>query len=190
MLTDPILQTIFYGLLIFLARVCDVAVGTIRTLAIVQGRTTTAFILAFFEISLWLVVISTVLEKIAHNPVLGVFYSLGFATGTVVGIKLERRLSFGNIVLRVISRKNGHSLAKRVRRLGYAVTVFPGEGMSGPVAENYIVCRRRDLKEILAAVEEVEPKAFYTIEHVGAASRVYRPMLQPATGWRAVLKKK
>lgn len=184
------IETLVLGLIIFVARVTDVTLGTLRTVSIVQGRTKMAFFLGFVEISLWLVVISAVINKITTNPLLGFFYALGFSTGNVVGIMLERRLAFGHLILRIISRKDGRDMAEKIRAVGYGVTIFQGEGMHGPVLELYVVCRRKDLSEILPCVIDSDPDAFYTTQPVGLVNRVYRPMLQPPTGWRATFKKK
>lgn len=183
-------QTLLLGLLIFAARVTDVTVGTIRTISIVQGRTIIAFCLAIVEISIWLMVISSVLGKISAQPLLAIFYAAGYATGNVVGIKLEKRLAFGHIILRIFSCKNGYDIADRIRNAGYAVTTFQGEGKNGPVLEDCIVCTRKDLKKITSLVNQVEPNAFYITEQAGAVSKIYRPFMTPPTGWRAILKKK
>lgn len=185
------LGTLLMGLLIFLARVGDVSLGTVRTFSIVQGRTKMSFFLGFVEVGMWLVVISAVVPKMSTNPILGVFYALGFSTGNVVGIMLERKLAFGNIILRVITRQDGKEMAERIRKVGYGVTTFQGEGMQGAeVTELYIVCRRRDFQEIMPIVTDMDPNAFYTTEQTGIVSRVYRPGLQVPTGWRARAKKK
>lgn len=185
---DP--STLLLGVLVCLSRICDVSVGTMRTISIVHGRTRTAFFLAFVEIGLWLVVILSVLDKVAEKPALGVFYALGFAVGNVVGIKLEKNAALGNIILRVITSRNGDKLADALRKAGYPVTIFHGEGQYGPVLANYIVCTRRDLKMILPIVKSIEPDAFYITEHAGDVSKIHRPVATPATGWRAVMKKK
>ena len=44
------------------------------------------------------------------QPILGVFYALGFSTGNVVGIILERRIAFGHIILRIISTESGKEM--------------------------------------------------------------------------------
>ena len=62
--------------------------------------------------------------------------------------------------------------------------------MSGPVIELYIVCRRLESREIIRMVHSIEPSAFYIMEQVGEVSKVYRPIMTPVTGWRAILKKK
>jgi uncharacterized protein YebE (UPF0316 family) len=190
------LFTILTGLAVFFARVVDVTLGTVRTLSIVHGRTKLAFFLGFVEISIWLVVISTVVQKIAEEPVLGVFYALGFASGNVVGIWLERKLAHGNLILRVIIQGDaGKEVAGMLRQEGYGVTTFQGEGGSGPVTELYIVCRRRDLKGIMRLIRTRDPDPFYVTELAGEVNRVirpsmYRPLLTRPTGWRSIGKRK
>jgi len=83
------------GIFVFIARIVDVSVGTLRTISIVQGRTKLSFFLAFIETSVWLVVLSAVLPKVMETPLLGLFYAFGFATGNVVGILVEKRLAMG-----------------------------------------------------------------------------------------------
>ncbi len=182
--------TLLTGVAIFCARILDVSMGTVRTISIVHGRTRTAFVLGFVEVSVWLAVISTVVGKIAAHPVLALFYAAGFSTGNVVGIIIERRLAFGHTVLRVISQRNGRVMADTIRQAGWAVTTFQGEGMSGPVTELYIVCRRRDIDRLTGLVGDIEPGAFYLTEQAGSVSRLWRPSLQQETGWRAIFKRK
>lgn len=179
-----------YGLFIFLARVADVSLGTLRTIAVVHGRTAMSFWLGFFESAIWLAVVSTIVPTVVEKPVLGIVYAFGFATGNLVGIKVERLLAIGNLILRVITRKEPEEIIESLRSLGYRVTSFSGEGLSGKVTELYIVCRRRDLKSLLTKVLELDSEAFYVTEQAGAVSNVVRPIMQPVTGWRAVIKKK
>jgi uncharacterized protein YebE (UPF0316 family) len=178
------------GVAIFFARIIDVSLGTLRTISIVHGRKWLAFWLGFFEIIIWLTVISTVIHKIKEVPILGIFYAFGFAAGNLVGIKVENWLAFGCINLRVISRKHHQEMSKSIREAGYAVTTFQGEGKTGPVVELYVACRRRNLKELLEIVHQFEPDVFYTTEHAASVSKVYGPIFQPVTGWRSILKKK
>lgn len=179
-----------YGIFVFLARVADVSLGTLRTIAIVHGRTVMAFWLGFFESAIWLAVVSTIVSTVTEQPALGIIYALGFATGNLVGIRVEKMIALGHLTLRVISRKNSQAIADTIRDLGFAVTSFKGEGREGIVTELYIVCRRRDLKKLLPLVLSLDSEAFYVTEQAGAVSNICRPIMQPATGWRAILKKK
>ncbi len=182
--------TLLTGMVIFLARIADVTLGTMRTISIVHGRTRTSFFLGFVEVSIWLAVISAVVNKIMDKPILGVFYAIGFSAGNVVGIMLERRIGLGHTILHVITTQNGLGMAKKIRESGYAVTTFPGEGMYGPVTGLYIACRRRDLTDIVRMIRGIEPEAFYITEQAGSVSKIYHPFMHYATGWRTVFKRK
>lgn len=179
-----------YGFVVFMARVADVSLGTLRTIAIVHGRTAMAFWLGFFESAIWLAVVSTIVGAVAAQPVLGVIYALGFATGNLVGIKVERMIAMGHLILRIISRNNGSTIVNSLRNKGFSVTTFEGNGKHGPVTELYVVCRRRDLKDLMNTTLTHDSEAFYVTEQAGSVSNVCRPVMQPATGWRAVIKKK
>jgi uncharacterized protein YebE (UPF0316 family) len=187
MLDTPTLVT---GVLIFLARICDVSLGTVRTIVTVQGRSVIAFFLAIFEILIWVAVVSTVVNEVADHPILAVFYALGFATGNIVGIAVERKIALGFMVLRVFSRTAGKALTEELRAMGQPVTVFRGEGMRGPVDELYIACRRRNMGKLMKIVNAHDPEAFYITEMARDVCRSMPPLAMECTGWRAVFKRK
>ena len=178
------------GVLIFFARIIDVSVGTLRTISIVQGRTKIAFFLAFIETTVWLIVLSQVLPKVMLEPLLGVFYAFGFASGNVVGILVEKRLAMGYINFRIITAKFAKEITDTLREKGFAVTNFEGEGKDGKVTEIYVATDRKNLPMLIKIVKEIEPDAFYIADQAGIVSKIRRPTMVPATGWRAVQKKK
>jgi uncharacterized protein YebE (UPF0316 family) len=175
-------HTIALGFVVFLARVFDVTMGTLRTISTVQGRTRAAFALGLLEVSMWLVVISTVIGEVAQRPILGVFYALGFSTGNVVGILVEQRIALGNLAIHIFSSKKGPELAARIRDLGLGVTTFEGQGKDGPVMMIFVVCNRKDYRNVVGLVRDIEPDAFFTTEQTGSVSKVLRPTMVPRTG--------
>ena len=181
-ITDP--AVFLTGLSIFIARIFDVSIGTVRTIVTVQGRTAIAFFLAVFEVTIWITVVSAVINQVSEVPILVVFYSLGYASGNVVGIIVEKRLAFGMIILKVFSLTSGKEMAKVFRDMGQPVTIFAGEGKDGPVLELYLACRRRDLKWMIPKVYEIDKDAFYVIEQARDVSKVLKPLMSPLGGWR------
>jgi len=184
------INSLAIGFLIFLARIGDVSIGTVRTIVTVQGRSVISFFLAIFELLIWITVVSTVIHKIQDQPILALFYAFGYATGNVVGIAVERKIALGIIVLRVFTRTAGKNIAERLRNLGQPVTIFRGEGMRGPVDELYIAGRRRNLKKMLHVVKQEDPNAFYITEMARDVRKAVRPSSFQFTGWRSVFKKK
>ena len=123
--------TLLTGLLIFLARIADVSIGTVRVIVTVQGRSVIAFFLGICELLIWITVVSTVIHKIDAHPILALFYAFGYATGNVVGISLERKLALGFIILRVITRTAGKSAGGSNQGQGAAGDRFQGRGHAG-----------------------------------------------------------
>jgi len=184
------LHILLVGSLIFCARIVDVSIGTLRTIVTVQGRTRLAFMLGFMEVTLWVTIISTIVKQIHTAPVLAIFYGLGFATGNVAGIALERKIGLGHVALRAFTRHAGEVIAARLRAAGQMVTTFEGEGREGPVTEVMVVCRRKDINRSLDLIKSEDPDAFYIIEQAREVSHSQPPVCQEPTGWRAILKRK
>ncbi len=183
-------NTLTLGAAIFFVRIVDVSLGTVRTISTVQGRRSIAFALGLVEVSLWLSVMAAIVPRVAARPILGAFYAFGFSTGNVVGILIEQRIALGHVTFRVLTRINPDKIATEIRDMGFPVTIFEGSGRSGPVKELVLVCKRRQLRRILAVVRKHSPEAFYVTEPVGIVRTPRRPTMQLPTGWRAILKKK
>ncbi len=178
------------GILIFLARVVDVSMGTLRTLATVQGRMKMAFGLGLVEVTIWLYVITEIVDKVQQSPVLVIFYALGFSTGNIVGIWVEKKLAIGHVILRILTARHGPEMALAIRNMGFRVTEFEGKGKRGPVSELYVVSDRKDLNIIMRCAQNIDPDVFYITENPGQVSRFRSKVLTPMTGWRTVIKRK
>ncbi len=173
-------DVLFLGVLIFLAEVAVLTLGTVRTMVTVLGESKAAFFLGCLEMILWIFGTSAVMLKVGEEPFLGVCYAVGFACGNVVGIMAEKKLALGNVVVRVISAWRGTEIAQAVRNAGFGITTVAGEGSDGPVTVQFVVCKRKDMKHVLSAAREVDPELFYTFETAGGVSEVSSP-----TGSRA-----
>ena len=90
------------ALAIFLLRVCDMTLDTLRVLFIVRGDRPLVWFLGFFQSAIWVLAITSVLGHLS-NPLAWVGYAAGFATGNVVGMMIEDKLAIGYRHLRVIS---------------------------------------------------------------------------------------
>jgi uncharacterized protein YebE (UPF0316 family) len=176
-------------LVIFLARIADVTLGTLRTLAVVRGRTFVASLLGFVEVSIWIVVITKVIQSL-DNPFNMLGWALGFATGNGVGILIERRLAMGHLVLRIISRDLGPQVAAAIRERGLRVVEFPGHEPDGGVELLYIVLERARDREVRRIARGLDPQCLIVTEDVRGLEPALRPFATPRTGWRAIAKRK
>src|SRR5512139_2380830 len=126
------MQTWLTALMIFGLRVIDMTLDTLRVLVMMRGRKKIAWVLGFFQASIFVIAITSVLSNL-DNPVNILGYAAGFATGIVVGMTIEERLAIGHIQLSIISPARGSALAERLRAEGYAITEISGRGKDGVV---------------------------------------------------------
>lgn len=156
---------ILVPILIFLARVADVSIGTIRIIFVSRGTRALAAIFGFFEILIWLVAISQIMHNLT-NFANYIAYAAGFAMGNFVGISIERRLFAGSLMVRVVTKRDASMLIEYLNLHGYGVTSFDAQGAKGPVKIIFTVADRNDLDAVLSIVKEFNPNAFYTIEDI------------------------
>jgi uncharacterized protein YebE (UPF0316 family) len=152
-------------LLIALARIIDVTLGTMRIIYISRGMKFLAPIFGFFEILVWLVAIGQIMRNL-NNPVYYIAYAVGFAVGNLLGIFVEERLAVGRVILRIITQKDATELAKHLRSSGYGVTAVNAEGATGPVKLLFTVIDRDKTESVVESVQTYNPRAFYSIEDV------------------------
>lgn len=180
-------------LLIFILRICDVTLGTVRTVAIVKGYLGIAVALGFFEVMIWILAVSQVIVRINESIFLALAFAGGFAAGNAVGILVERRLAMGTSVVRILSANRGRAIADAIRQDGHGVSVFDGDGDDGPITLVYAVAPRRQTKRMLQRARSIDPDLLYVSEPAhesfGGVTTRLRPVPH-ATGWRAVFKKK
>ena len=172
---------------IFALRVVAVSIGTIRVIFVVHGRITQSVLLGFFEILIWLWVVSTVVLNVGKNPVLMLVYAGGFAAGNALGIILEREIALGSSVILMISREKGLQVARGLRQLGQRLTTVQGESRDGPRVLLYVTAARRDLGKIIETARGIDPNLFHVVEHCSQTSYAAQ-LAQPATGWRSFIK--
>ena len=153
-------------LAIFLARVTDVSLGTLRTIFVLKGHRILAAFLGFFEILIWLAAAGQVIRNL-DTWYLAVAYAGGFATGNIVGSWIESKLALGLELVRILGHDPSIGLPRKLRYLGYEVACLRGEeGDETPLEILLITERRRRVPQLLRIISELDPEAVCTINEV------------------------
>jgi uncharacterized protein YebE (UPF0316 family) len=162
-------------ILIFLARIADVSLGTVRVILVSQRLKYLAPVAGFFEVLIWILVIGQIMKNLS-SPICYVAYAGGFAAGNFIGILIAERLSLGTVLVRVIFPKQANGLIGRLRERRYGVTSIDGQGANGPVQILFTIVPRRDAYAVIELVKEANPQAFYSIEDVDHVERGVFPI--------------
>jgi uncharacterized protein YebE (UPF0316 family) len=185
---DTIYDNTFFAyfilpLLIFMARILDVTIGTIRIVMVSKGQKLWAPILGFFEVFIWLIAISRIFQNL-DNWVNYVAYAAGFASGNYIGLLLEERLAMGIVKIQIITRRSAVDLIKNLKDAGYGITHHEAKGSSEIVSIIYSIIKRNEIHKVEKIVKATNPKAFYSIEDVKSVSHGIFPVKEAVHRWR------
>lgn len=165
---------IILPILVFLARVMDVSIGTLRIIFVSKGLKNFAALLGFFESLIWLIAVVQVMQHL-NSWQTYIAFALGFAAGNYVGVMLEERIALGNLMIRIITRKEADELVHVLWEKGYGVTSIDAQGETGPVKVIFSIVKRKKLVQFIALIKKYNPKAFYTIEDMRYVNETYLP---------------
>jgi uncharacterized protein YebE (UPF0316 family) len=161
---------IILPILICFSRMCDVTLGTLRHIFMAKGLKRLVPVLGFFEVLIWLIVISRVMQNL-NNWMCYIGWSVGFACGTILGMKFEEKLALGLQVIRIITNQHCEDLLKALKDAHHGITIVDAQGALGPVKMIFTVVQRKEVKEIEALIAWYNPTAFYSIEEIKNVSQ-------------------
>ena len=150
---------------IFLARIVDVSLGTIRTVLVVKGKNITPAIVAFFEVLIWFIVAREALNTDLNSILIPVFYALGYATGTYIGMLVTNKLVDGLIGVHVITNKNNDKMLKEIRNKGFGVSVINLKKTNDNIKKDMLIIElnKKKLKDLTHIIRTNDPNAFVII---------------------------
>lgn len=156
---------LFLCLKVFIARIIDVTLGTIKTIYIVKGRTTLSGIIAFIEIFIWFTVAKETLNTSNPSILIAISYSAGYATGTILGTYVSKFIN-SLITVEVITTKATKTNIEKIRNQGFGVSIV-NTTSNYKDEENksilYITLNSKHLEELKHNISEIDNKAFIVI---------------------------
>jgi uncharacterized protein YebE (UPF0316 family) len=160
---------------IFAARTINIALDTLRFMFSLRGKRTMSWVLGFVESVLFVMIIGQVLNNLS-NPLNIIGYAAGFATGTVLGMAIEKRLAIGYTHFSIVSRSHSTEIADALRDEGYGVTEIPARGRESNFMLVDCHVRRKQADDVEVLALKIDPDAFITAEEVTPRrSGIWRP---------------
>ncbi|MCX7862088.1 MAG: DUF2179 domain-containing protein [Bacteroidales bacterium] len=169
-------------IIIGLARIFDVTVGTLRIIFVSKGKKTLAPLLGFVEVLAWIIVIGEIMKS-ANNFACYIGYALGFAAGNYIGMLIEEKLAIGNLIVRVIVDENQRKLKDEIVKAGFGMTIVPAFGAMGhPVDVLFMAINRSNLNQLVEIIKNNAPSAFYSVEEAKYVKEGFYP--SPNTNYK------
>lgn len=163
------------ALVIFVLRIVNNAVSTIRVVYIARQQRIVAAVLGFIESAIFAITVATVVRDLT-DPLIFIAYSGGYAVGSYLGMWLEERLVKAFMTINIVLQNGGHDLAMTLRNEDFGVTETVGEGRVGKVTMLRVTVNRRDVRRVTNIVHDKQPQAFISMEETRAIRRGYFPV--------------
>lgn len=158
-------MSIFYLCIkIFLTRIIDVTLGTFRTILTVKDKILVSSIIGFFEVLIWFLIAKEALET-NSSILIGVFYALGFASGTYIGGIISRKLIKGNLQVQIITNNMTQKQVDKLRENGFAISVMDINEQEGKPDKYMLLLEinNKDLKKLQRIIKKEDKNAFIII---------------------------
>jgi len=149
------------AVIIFIARVMDVSMGTCRVQMIVKRKKLIAGVIGFFQILIYILIVSKVIQNIG-NWLSVLAYCGGFATGNIVGIYISEKMSKDIISVGITSKIKWREIEDSLRDEGFGVTRNLGYGIDEEIQILRVICPRNYFPKIRDISLEYDRKAFIT----------------------------
>ena len=153
-------------ILIFAAKLLEVSIATIRHVLTVRGNKIAASLLAVAEVSIWVVVTSTVLLSLKEDPFRAVAFVAAFVCGVFLGIIIEDKMALGLAQIEIIAEfDEARAITKKLRSHGYPATTYDCEGLDGRKLAINLKVLRKDVAQTIEILDEHE-RLFVTVTDI------------------------
>lgn len=161
--------------MILVLKTIEVSMATLRIVLITKDERLKGAVIGFFEVVLWVILVSTVLTNITEDPFKVLVYAFGFAIGNFVGSKLENKLAIGNTNIEAIVKKeHGKQLSILLRKMGLAVTAVEAYGMNNKREILYMHVPRKKVNETIKLIKSFQHNVVITINDIKPVYGGYR----------------
>lgn len=161
-------STIWVYLFIFFGKILEVSFSTLRIVLINRGERTVGAFIAVIEITLWLVLASSVLAGFQTDFLKGIVYAVAFACGNYIGSWLDELLAFGLSSMQVVlpDMASAKEAEACLRSKGFGITSLDVHGRDDDRSMLIMTMQRKRLPEAISILEEHCNGAVVTVSDI------------------------
>ncbi|MEA5050913.1 MAG: DUF5698 domain-containing protein [Oscillospiraceae bacterium] len=151
--------------IIFLGKVVEVSFDTLKIVFVGKGKKLLGTACGLISITIWLILVSNVINDIYSDPMKGVIYCLGFAAGVYVGTLIDEWLAVGLTSMQVVlDDQRAEQLGCALREQGYGVTILEGHSVGAAKRGVLLVqLKRRSIPAARRLIFEKCPEAVISV---------------------------
>ena len=151
--------------LIFITKIIENSLGTLRLLVVASGRKWVGSILNGIISIIWVIGTGMVLIDVTKDPLKIVFFCLGSTFGSYLGSFIEEKMALGNnLLMSIVSYNFGELIAKELRKEKFAVTCMIGNGKDSLKSVLLIMVPRKKTHTCVSLISSIDQGAMIISE--------------------------
>ncbi len=144
---------------IFLSRILDVSLSSVRTMFVVKCNKIMASLIAFVEIFIWFYAAKEALVSNSTSLCIVVSYALGYATGTFIGTLINEKFISGIYSLKVSLKGVNEKMIKKLNSICLDVVILKGENKD----ILFLEVDKKNYKELIDNIYKIDKSASIVI---------------------------
>lgn len=158
-------MNIILYLVIFLSKVIENSLATLRLIVVANGKKWLGAILQFMVALVWIFVTSLVVHNIIKDILKIVAFALGSLVGSYVGSIIEQKMALGeSMVFSIVNNENKDKTIETLQNHNFALTYLKGEGSKSPKTIIVTMIPRKQRKEVIDIIKNCDPKSMIISE--------------------------
>lgn len=155
-------------LVIFVGKLIEVSIATLRIMFVSRGNKGLSLLCGFFEIVLWVIIAGNVLNDLYSDPLKALVYCIAFTIGILLGMVLEQKLAVGLTSIQIISlTDDGEKIGALLRENGFGITFLEGHSVDGTKRQLlFVQLRRRKIGEAIQLARSINPNVIVSVSDV------------------------
>ncbi len=153
--------------IIFVVKIIEVGMATVRIVLITKGEKMKGSIIGFFEVLIWVALAASVLIDITEDPMKVVVYALAFSFGNYLGSMVEDKMAIGTVKIEAVIKKiHGKRVSLELRNLGFGVTAIDAYGKDDRKEVLYMHVPRKQTQQAVKLLRSFQEDVMITINDI------------------------
>lgn len=153
-------------LAIFIAKIIENTLSTLRLIVVAKGKKIFGAILQFIISFVWVITTGIVVVNIKDDPLKIVFFALGSLIGSYLGSLIEEKIALGNDLIKVIVDKNNYEKINNKLSKDYLVTSINGKKQNKDVFILFVISKKKQRHKLISIIQNIDKTSIITVEAI------------------------
>lgn len=153
-------------LAIFIAKIIENTLSTLRLIVVAKGKKLFGAILQFIIAFVWVITTGIVVVNVKDDPLKIVFFAFGSLIGSYLGSFIEEKIALGNDMIKVIINKSNYEKMNKELSKKYLVTSLSGKKKNQDIVILLIIAKKKERDNLISIIQKLDKNAIITIEAI------------------------